>query len=369
MGYLGPSLRREKRRERPLRRFAAALVASLAANVLILWALAAAGAFRLGQPAASAPVALAPLSSSQWDANRAIAGAPPPPAPAPQAQPQPPRRDESPGGKVVELSPQQRPSDRPPPNAKYLSDRNTTVEKETVSKYAGNYPRLAPRPEAGTEGKPPAPAPTPPGRRGEAGGKDAGTPGREGAPGQRLTLRHGGELPARQPGEGGEGGRPGAQGADLTVSHEALQRIAGGPNMDGVGDNLPVGEETWLQAREFKYATYMFQLRDAIGRQWFPRVNDAAKDRDPEGKSVLYRERTVVLALVLDPSGNLKDCSVVQSSNVPFLDRVAMSSVEAAQPFPNPPAGMFNAEPTVRIPFAFTVYPGDRHGGIFWRVP
>jgi TonB family protein len=367
MGYLGPSLRREKRKERPLRRFAAAVVASLIANAVILWALAAAGAFRIGQPPGSAPVALAPLSASQWNANRAIAGAPPRPAAPPQAQP--PRPEDNPAGKVVELSPQQRASDRPPPNARYLADKNTVVEKETVSRYAGNYPRLAPRPEAGSEGKPPAPAPKPRGQRGEAGGTDPGKQGREGAPGQRLSLRQGGELPARQPGEGGEGGRRGAQGADLSLSHEALQRIAGGPNMDGVGENLPVGEETWLQAREWKYATYMYQLRDAIGRRWYPRVNDASRDRDPDGKTFLYRERTVVLALILDTSGNLKDCSVVQSSNVPFLDRVAMSSVQEAQPFPNPPAGMFNAEPTVRIPFSFTVYPGDRHGGIFWQRP
>lgn len=371
MAYLGPSLRREKRSERPLRRLAASAVASIALNALLLRALIAAGAFHFAGPADRTRVALAPLSASQWEANRAVgksSAAPVAPA-APKPAPPP---EEKVSGRVVELNPNQKASEAPPPNARFLSDRNTRVERETVSKYAGNYPRNAARPEPGAQGKAlPQPSPKPPPPRDVApGGKGAGAPGREGAPGDRVALaRPGGALRLPELGEGGQRGRPGERGPDLSVSPEALARIAGGPNMDGVREGLPEGEETWLQAREFKYATFMNRMRSEIAQQWYPRVVDAQRQRDPDGKLYFYKERTVELDIVIDTAGNLKDVSVLRSSNIDFFDRVAVSSVRAAQPFPNPPRGMFHADAPVRIPFSFMMYPGDSRGGLFWRPP
>jgi len=358
MAYLGPSLKREKRKERPARRAGAALVASLALNAVLLWVLALAGAFHLPGKAESARVALAPMSAVQWETNRAVAQ--PPSAPTPPAE-------ETAQGRVVELSPKQQASEKPPANAKFLSDRNTRVEKETVSRHAGNYPRPAPRPEAGSDRAAAAGAPRP----GDGGEKDAVT-GREGARGERVaTARPKGDLRLPELGEGGEGGRRGRgeHGPDLSVPPEALARIAGGPSMDGTHEGLEEGEETWLQAREFKYATYINRMRQGIGQQWYPRVRDAVRQRDPDGSIYLYKERTVVLGLTIDTDGKVKDLSVMQSSSIDFFDRVAVASVRAAQPFPNPPRGMFHAEGEVRIPFFFTMYPNDGHASLFWRAP
>jgi len=365
MAHLGPSLRREKRTERPLRRAAAAGIASVALNAILLWALVVAGAFRLPATAVDRTrVALAPLSSAQWDSNRAVAGSPRAAAPSPPA----PMPEERASGRIIELSPDQKASEKPPADAKFLSDRNTRVEKETVSRSAGNYPRVAPRPEAGAEGKTAAV----PGAKRDVprGGEDAGAPGREGAPGDRLALaRPQGALRMPELGEGGERGRRGKAGPDLSVSPDALARIAGGPSMDGVGEGLAEGDETWLQSREFKYATFMNRMRREIGQQWYPRVRDAQRQRDPDGSVFFYRERTVVIGLTMDTDGNVKDLSVMQSSNLDFFDRIAVSSVQAAQPFPNPPRGMFHGDGGVRIPFSFTMFPGDRRGMVFWRPP
>ena len=371
MAYLGPSLKREKRTERPGRRTVVAALASLAVNVVLLQALATAGVFSFKPPPEKTRVSMAPLSSSQWEANRVIGGARPPAA-MPQPPQAPPPENDRMNGRVVELSPDQKASEKPPPNSRFLSDRNTQVEKETVSRYAGNYPRAAPRPEAGSQGKAqPQPPQKPPAKRDvQPGGKDAGAPGREGAPGERVALaKPGGGLRLPELGEGGQRGRRGEQGPDLSVSQEAMARIAGGPNLDGAREGLAEGDETWLNAREFKYATFMNRMRSEIAQQWFPRVRDAQQARDPEGRLYFYKERTVILGLTIDTNGNVKDLSVLQSSNVDFFDRVAMSSVQAAQPFPNPPRGMFHDEEQVRIPFSFVMYPGDRHGLLFWRPP
>ena len=206
MAYLGPSLRREKLKERPVHRTGVALLASLAANALLLWALAAAGAFRLaGAKVDSTRVALAPVSASQWEANRKLA------APAPVA---PPPADDRASGRVVELSPEQQAAEKPPPDARFLSDRNTRVEKETVSRHAGNYPRVAARPEPGADRPPASPAQPKREKGAETARQGEGT-------GDRVAVaRPGRDLRLPELGERGTGGRPrggarGGGGADL----------------------------------------------------------------------------------------------------------------------------------------------------------
>ncbi len=398
MAFLGPSLRRRKVTERPGIRTATAVLLSLLLNAALLLVFYASGAFDVPKPASVKPVVLAPLTGDQWDANRAIAGAarplPAPLPPAPQAQPPEPER---PQGKIVELPPDPtaRKDQPPPPKADYLSDRNNTVEKETYSRYATGQPKnLLARPQQGSDAKRGA---------GEGGEAERAEKGREGAPkprgngGEQLAVpeqkprdrvalapgpgaselpQHearqgiaGGEDGLQVPGDG-EGGKRarGRPEANLSLSPDALARIAGGPNMDGYRE-VEEGEGTFLNTREFKYATYMNQVRRQIGDEWYPRVQSASKDRDPEGKHFFYKERTVVLGVTLDTTGHVRDLAVLQSSNVEFFDRIAMTSVEKAQPFLNPPSGMFHADGVVTFPFAFTLYPADRRPALFWRPP
>ena len=126
---------------------------------------------------------------------------------------------------------------------------------------------------------------------------------------------------------------------------------------------------TSLSAREFRFATFLNRMRAAIGEIWYPSVEAAIRERDPEGKNVFFRERTVVLFLFLGPSGELRRLSVAESSQIPFVDEVAMAAVRRAQPFENPPRAMFGPNGEARVPFAFTVFPFDRGGALRWRPP
>src|SRR5512138_2938386 len=130
MTHLGPSLRRTKVRERPAVRIALAVAASFALNALVFLLLARAGAFQLAPAHEATRVALAPIGAQQWAKNRAIA-----PSQAPVPEPQ--------SGKLVEVPKDTRTDERPPPNTRFLSDRNHRAEKQTVSRYAGVYPNLA----------------------------------------------------------------------------------------------------------------------------------------------------------------------------------------------------------------------------------
>ena len=385
-------LRRRIRRDRFGVRTLFAIALSVGANALLLWALLSAGAFAFRAPGPARPVALTPLSEAAWSANRAVAKLPPPAA---GVVPAPPPKEDLPAGKVVELAPDAPGEDAPPPkDSRYLSDRDRRVDKETVSRHAGNSPNLLSRPSAGSPGRDAA---------GENGRAERKTEAKDGAPGQRgtgadrarvrsqeqqqkLAVAPGakGELPLQQgreraesdapspalPGAPGDGAEQlqGPRRPDLSLGDDALARLAGGPNMDGYGE-AEEGEVTALNTREFKYATFFNQVRREIGADWYPRVRASVHERDPEFKHFFYKERTVVVGVTLDRAGHVTDLSVLQSSNVDFFDRVAMTSVRQAEPFPNPPAGLFGAEQTTRVPFVFTLYPSDRRPFVMWERP
>ncbi|HEX9050954.1 MAG TPA: energy transducer TonB, partial [Anaeromyxobacter sp.] len=178
-----------------------------------------------------------------------------------------------------------------------------------------------------------------------------------------------GERPSGGPGPGGPPAPgPGARAPDLRPSAGSLARIAGGPSTDGVGE-VGEGDETALSSREFRFATFLNQMRNAIGEIWYPSVEAAIRARDPEGRDVFFRERTVVLELTLGPSGELRRLAVAESSDVAFVDAVAIAAVRKAQPFSNPPRAMFGPRGEARIPFAFTVFPFERGGLLRWRAP
>ena len=167
-------LRRRIRRDRFGVRTLFAIAVSLGANALLLWALLSAGAFTFRAPGPARPVSLAHLSQSEWAANRAVTGQPPPHHRASR----PFLRRRSPAGKIVELAPDAPGEDAVPKDGRYLSDKNRRVEKETVSRYAGNSPNLLSKPSAGSPGRETS---------GEGGRAERKTEAKEGAPGQKGT--------------------------------------------------------------------------------------------------------------------------------------------------------------------------------------
>ena len=110
-------------------------------------------------------------------------------------------------------------------------------------------------------------------------------------------------------------------------------------------------------------------MRRQIGEAWYPRVRATVRGRDPDGASIFFRDRTVVLAVTLGTGGEVKALSVLRSSSVDFVDAIAVAAVREAQPFPNPPRALFEERDEVRIPFAFTIYPAERGGAVRWRAP
>lgn len=383
MSHLGPSLRRRRRPTRTWWRLALGLVASLLANgAVLLLVKVDLATLRLGTREVR-PVALEPLSAEQWARNRTVEpGRAQPPAP-PQVKP-PPRPPDA-KGQVVDVAPTGKPE--APEDARFLGERDNKVEKETRSRYArAGFERTLPVPTQPTPQTAPArPQPPTPGGSGQGGGEGAeakqpGAPGKPGKeqPPQRLAMarpeaaapEEGGILPRPQPpapapqpgprgegGEGGEGGsRPGRAGPMLAPSADFYDRLRGGPAPDHL-EGVDVGEGTFLNTREWRYAGYFNRIKQSVSMTWDP--NAAARSRDPTGERYLYRDRVTVLAVTLDGGGALTDAHVVRTSGVDFLDRAAIEAFQKSQPFVNPPRGLADGSGEIKFTFGFYLEVGS----------
>jgi len=397
MSYLGPSLRRRRGRAWTGWRLLAAVALSVALNLLVLRLVQVDWAGGVAAKEAVRPVGLAPLSAESWAANRRVAdGSRPAP---PQAKlPLPPlvpkQEPVKMPGQVVAVAPSE--NDKAPANARFLSESNNTVEKETVSRFRKpGYEHVAPSP-TGTQPAPEAP------RRGEVAkaevpGAKGGDVRRPGAPGpvaklspapkpapERVALQDPEGLkppePPRAPksgsleaaGQGGEGGegaaQPGSKGQPILRPTAAFyEKLQGGPAPDHV-EGVDVGDSTFLNTREWKYAGFWNRVKEAVSQHWD--VASAVRTRDPGGERFFYKDRSAILSVTLDDRGALMDVRVSRSSGLDFLDQTAIDAVQKAQPFPNPPQALVDSRGEISFPFGFYVEVGGGGFGFFRpRIP
>ncbi len=412
MNHLGPSLRRTRSRPWTGWRLLVGVLLSLAVNGLVFW-LVSLDWSKLKAFPSEGPrsVSMAPVSASNWEANRRITDGskpPPPPvalpqqrmAPPPRAQPQPqPQQPQQPvaetpaqpapqqSAQVVDVAPTS--TDKPPPtNTRFLAESNNTVEKETISRFRRlDYQKAAPTPTQ-NKVKPQAPGPKElQASRDPSPGTPGGDTRKAGAPGRladsapkpapdklAMAVSPDGRLEAKQPpqgeqkktpfeelGEGGEGGegaqRAGQSGGKpiLTPSAAFYDKLTAAPAPDHV-EGVDVGDATFLNTREWKYAGFFNRVKQAVAENWDPM--GAARPRDPDGSKYFYKDRTTVVAVTLDARGGIRDIKVDRSSGLPFLDQTAIEAFEKAQPFVNPPPGLANSQGEIRFTFGFHIETG-----------
>ncbi len=359
------------------------------------------------------PVRLVSVSPQQWAknrqfrrrANQARTAVQPKPKPkAEAAKPKPKQPDTKLKGQIVELPPT--PDNSPNPDAKYLSKYNTNVKKESVARYEERdrrrkrvTSRLQTRRKPARQKQPPKRATEPKGDDLEAkkpgGGKGKNTdkgefvlelpsrkkkrelklrlselPGVSQARQQRgqEELRGNGKRFRLELGGAGEGnsaggkkGRKDGGNKKPLPSLESLQptigtiaRISGSPSNDYV-EGVPEGDATFLNAKEFKYATFFYRVKDSVGNLWYDMVIQELRRRDPTGNIYGPRDRATMLTVRIDLDGRLADVRVANSSGVQFLDDVAIQAFKMAEPFPNPPSAMADPDGFIKFNFQFVM--------------
>jgi TonB family protein len=268
-----------------------------------------------------------------------------------------------PTGQVVDI-PAPREEVRPD-HARFVSEHDSTVQHET-KKYgrfqddarqgdrtgnaatsqpatpAGNG-RLAMRsPDLGRALRSGAPAPPSPG----------GPPGvRNGAPDTSTPEEGGlfapaGAEPPRQQGGAVRGGR----GPSLTPTDEELARAIGSGTQDALA-NVDDGEETALNSKKWRFASFFNRVKRQVAEHWHP--EEAYRQRDPTGMIYGHKNRYTELRIQLKPDGRLQHVAIFQPSGLDFLDDEAMSAFKQAAPFPNPPRQLIEANGTINFGFGF----------------
>lgn len=308
---------------------------------------------------------------------------------APNPEPEKPQPEDKLNGQVVDVPPTA--DDRPPEKYKYLSEYNTRVERETRSRYATpdyqtamNEPTRRKVPEAQVERSNESRAlevgPENPGEKEKRTGGKQDTAfelpsvqqrdrlalrldpalGRisnqmfsEGLQGnsERLRLSLGDDD--GQPKPGGSAPRTGPTSVELMPTIGVLAGLSGAPANDHLED-LEEGDGTFLNSRQFKYASFFNRMKRGVSQHWRPL--DEYRRRDPSGNIYGYRARVTMVHVILDKQGTLLDIEITRSSGVEFLDREAVAAFRRAGPFPNPPHGLVSDNSgTVEFPFGFHV--------------
>ncbi|MFH0899343.1 MAG: energy transducer TonB [Pseudomonadota bacterium] len=322
------------------------------------------------------------------------------------------KEEERATGQVVDIP--KPPVEMRPDDAKFLSEHDSKVEKESKARALSSTAKPAARhPPALAPGAPidpsldlpppqPAPAPAPARPRNEqpvspktpgvlamrspappaTAGHDRSRQSRLGLPdGEQATepgglgVRRGkpfvippGKPAASEPqigsdsptasGNGAESSGP--EGGETTLGPEGLmptnesisRAIAGSGSSDYLRD-IDEGEETLLNTKRFKYAPFFGRIKRSVAQNWNPGA--AYGLRDPTGQIYGHKNRLTILKVTLRPDGSLRDVLLEKPCGVDFLDDEAIKAFRQAQPFPNPPEGLVDKESNL-ITFRFGFY-------------
>jgi len=279
-------------------------------------------------------------------------------------------------GQVVDLA---RPrEEKRPENARFAAEYDSAVEHETRkygkfepnelqrSRGDGDRNRAAVLEQAGSASAPGSPgalAMRMPSHRRSSAFSTSGDP--EKAPGETGEANPGPWDPEglfAPPGGGGprriaplvrEGGpllAPGQGVASLLPSEEEVARAVGSGTQDYLRD-IDDGEETALNAKRWKFATFFNRVKEQVRDHWKP--VEEYRRRDPTGAIYGAQDRLTQVHVQLRPDGSLAKVSLAQTCGVGFLDDTAMDAFKQAQPFPNPPRQLVQSSGLIDFDFGF----------------
>ena len=144
--------------------------------------------------------------------------------------------------------------------------------------------------------------------------------------------------------------------------------LAGSPSMDYV-EGVREGDGTYLNTKEFKYATFIHRVSESVYPYWDNYLHTEYRRRDPTRRIYGQKDRATVVRLEIGPEGDVLAVQVQESSGVTFLDDVIVRAIEIAQPFPNPPEAMADEDGVIRLSYRFVVVLRPGRGRLFRGLP
>lgn len=202
-------------------------------------------------------------------------------------------------------------------DAKYLSAKNNTVDKETIAKLADTFKN--------------------------SDFKKASKPSLFGEKFDPYLVLEKNSLEKQL----NKQKKANSQQAELGDSSTATDRL------EGVDQNL----KTALNTKEYKYYGYYHRIKVQLNQWWQPQVRQKVSRLMTQGRTVASENSNKVTKLIifLNEAGTLVKVQVISESGVRDLDDAAVEAFRQAAPFPNPPKGLVENDGYIKIRWDFVV--------------
>lgn len=244
------------------------------------------------------------------------------------------------------------PSDKsPPPNAKYESDRNTRVEKETLARQTQVIPEPGTSP-FDQKARMGSRAPTH--QRSQAAKRSAKAEAKSLLKPQSQPLLDRIGIPMQLTQNNPEESNQPLAGDPQDSAGTAEQTMKRGGDQAIFDKTLPQGSQNLLNSQESVYYSFYSRLYRTIGPIWEKKLRGVGL-----GHRLLPGEYVTSVDVVLDQSGYILAVNQIQSSGIPEFDRVVHQSWRNGLRFQNPPKGLLNSENQVHTGWSFTVQVHD----------
>jgi len=116
------------------------------------------------------------------------------------------------------------------------------------------------------------------------------------------------------------------------------------------------GSHTLLNTKEFTYYSFFVRVKEQLYWRWLQYF----KKDHPSSVISLAREKqrlfSTYLYAVLSSDGEMQDLMVMDSSGSEVADTAALHAFLSAAPFPNPPAGLVEADGSIHLRQSFHIY-------------
>lgn len=210
-------------------------------------------------------------------------------------------------------------SDVAPKDARYMSENNQVVDRETRARVTDVIPRPQPANEQTVKQ--------------EAQSK----------PRPKLSALG---IPVKF---------SGSQSQASQERRDRSQESLRGADQAILDSNLPEGAENQLNAVESVYYSFYSRLYDSIGPIWQSKIRNVGFFRRvPEGDYITVSE------VIIDQEGNLVDVVQLQSSSIAEFDEIVPESWKKIERFPNPPRGLVGPDGRVHMVWRFLVNVGPQ---------
>lgn len=120
--------------------------------------------------------------------------------------------------------------------------------------------------------------------------------------------------------------------------------------------NVPTGMQTMLSTREFVYYSYYNRIKDKLRQYWEPAIKEKFERTMRQGRQIASEgDKITKVVIILDEKGTLIRVQILSASGLVDLDDAAVEAFRAAAPFPNPPKGIVEEDGTIKIRWDFVL--------------